>query len=675
MNVLTELAAAVSLHQEGRVADALPRYASVLAADPSQADAWHLTGLAAHQLGQSETAVKYLSRAIELHPNNAEYHANLAAVLLSRRRFADASQAARRALEFDPNSVVAITHLGVSLRGLNQRDDAERCFRLARLMEPTYVAARIHLADLLWEMEHHDESCQELRACIELEPERVDWWTCLGQRLHARGRLVEADFAYQHAVQQQPDTAPLWMEYGQLQQDLDRLDEARECYLTAAELDPSDSRPWLSLGVLYDARGQWELSLDAYEQAARRRSNIAELWTNRGLALRALDRHAEAVDAFRRSLEVDRHFARAYECLAVSARLGHGEVTNADCENIQQRLEMLDLSDADRSQLNFALATVTEAERDYDAAFGHYSAANRAVQHRYRHTLWSYDPRIHTQYVDRLIEVFSHGLFERLADVGDLSNRLVFVVGMPRSGTSLVEQILASHPDVHGAGELTEVGKRISELVARCNQSHPRSMFPECLLESDPKWLVELAHRHMDRLTEINSTAPRVVDKLPMNYLNLGLIAVLFPQATVLHCRRDPRDTCVSCFRQNFSAPGIASLTSDLSWLGHYYKAYERMMRHWKDVLPLTLRDVVYEQLVDDQATVSREIINACGLPWDERCLNFNATERHVLTASQQQVRQPIYRSSVGSWKRYESHLAPLLESLGALAGDEQPLR
>lgn len=675
MNVLTELAAAISLHQEGRVADALPRYASVLAADPSQADAWHLTGLAAHQLGQSETAVQYLSRAIELHPTNAEYHANLAAVLLSRSRFADASQAARRALEFDPNSVVAITHLGVSLKGLKQHDDAERCFRLARLIEPTYVAARVHLADLLWEIKHHDESCQELRACIDLEPERVDWWTCLGQRLHARGRLVEADFAYQHAVQQQPDAANLWIEYGQLQQDLDRMDEARECYLTAAELDPSDFRPWLSLGVLYDARGQWEMSLDAYDKAACRRPNIVELWTNRGLALRSLNRHVEAVGAFRQALDVDRHCARAYECLAVSARLGHGEVTTADRDMMQQRLSSLDLSDADRSQLNFALATVTESEREYEAAFGYYLAANRAVQHRYRHTLWSYDPRIHTQYVDRLIEVFSENLFERLADVGHSSKRLVFVVGMPRSGTSLVEQILASHPDVHGAGELTEVGKRISELVLRCNQSHPRSMFPECLLESDPEWLVELAQRHLDRLAEVNSTSPRIVDKLPMNYLNLGLIAVLFPNATVLHCRRDPRDTCVSCFRQNFSAPGIASLTSDLRWLGHYYEMYERMMCHWKRVVPLNLRDVVYEHLIDDQETVSREIINACGLAWDERCLNFSTTQRHVLTASRQQVRQPIYRGSVGSWKRYESHLTPLLESLGTLTVDEIPTR
>ncbi len=260
-----------------------------------------------------------------------------------------------------------------------------------------------------------------------------------------------------------------------------------------------------------------------------------------------------------------------------------------------------------------------------------------------------------------LIEAFSEGFFVQKDFYGSDSDRPIFIIGMPRSGTTLIEQIIASHPDVAGAGELIDVDL----LTTALTRIYPESGgYPGCASKLDKNVAAELADSYLGRLLSLSKSAARVIDKMPMNYLHLGLLAVLFPSAHIIHCRREPMDVCLSCYFQYF-APQL-SYSFGLEDLGFAYRRYERLMMHWRKVLPVPVFDVQYEELVSNQESVSRKLIDFCGLEWNTSCLAFNESKRLVKTASSWQVRQPIYATSIGRWKRYEKHLTPLKEALGS---------
>jgi hypothetical protein len=308
-----------------------------------------------------------------------------------------------------------------------------------------------------------------------------------------------------------------------------------------------------------------------------------------------------------------------------------------------------------RATLNFALAKVLEEDGDFDAAFSCFQASNdlRTGTDRYRSEQFSAS-------VDRKITIFSEELFAAKAQIGSASEGLVFVVGMPRSGTTLVEQILASHPQVYGHGELTYLDRLPRSLPERLGGREP---YPECVTALDAATVRDIAQEHIARLQRDGSDAVWNVDKLPQNFENLGLITLLFPRARVIHCTRDPLDTCLSCYCQDFG-PRHA-FTRNLEDLGRYFRDYQRLMTHWYATLPIPLLNVPYEELVGAQDVWSRRLIDFLDLPWDERCLRFYETKRPVLTASVWQVRQPIYASSIGRWRHYAAHLGPLFRGLG----------
>lgn len=310
-----------------------------------------------------------------------------------------------------------------------------------------------------------------------------------------------------------------------------------------------------------------------------------------------------------------------------------------------------------RAALHFALGRLLDRRDDIDGAFRHYHAGNRI-----KAALAPFDAAAHAAYTDRLIEIFDQRFFAERAGFGSPSERPVFIVGMPRSGSTLVEQILSCHPDVTAAGEHDEM-RRIARRLPEAVESTAR--FPDCVAAITPDIAAGLAAAYLaslERLDPPPGDARRVADKMLGNFLRLGLIALMFPNARVIHCRRDPLDTALSCYVQSFER-GMR-FTYDLAHLGIAYRHYERLMAHWRRALPLAMLDVQYEALVADQEGTSRQIVDFCGLDWDPCCLAFHEKERQVRTASFWQVRQPLYASSVGRWRRYEAHLGPLIEAL-----------
>jgi hypothetical protein len=257
-----------------------------------------------------------------------------------------------------------------------------------------------------------------------------------------------------------------------------------------------------------------------------------------------------------------------------------------------------------------------------------------------------------------LINIFSHEALQRAPRAGNCSERPIFIVGMPRSGTSLVEQILSMYPGVAAAGELADIGLLASELQELIEKSDPVNDITQLSREQCDAF----AQRYFDLLSGRYPNAIRVTDKMPQNFLYLGWIALLFPKARVIHCVRDPLDTCLSCYYQMFT--GDHPYAYDLANLGAYYRQYQRLMLHWGEVLDIPIFEVCYEDFVRDPEELGQAMVDFCSLKWDKRCLEFYKSERSVATASFQQVRRPIYSSSMGRWQHYADHLEPLKKAL-----------
>lgn len=330
--------------------------------------------------------------------------------------------------------------------------------------------------------------------------------------------------------------------------------------------------------------------------------------------------------------------------------------TAATVRRLARRPELPPLARAD---LEFALAKLADDIGNHGAAAEHYVAANRLV----RGTV-EFDAGRHRAVVDTIIETFTPALFERCRGYGDPSPLPVLVVGMPRSGTTLVEQILAAHPEVHGAGELDALDAASRTLARALSRAAGRSVrYPACAAATTPEAAAEAGGAYVARLSALAAGAVRCIDKMPTNFLHLGLAALVCPGARVIHCRRDPMDTGLSIWQQQFGSGHVWAY--DLDDIAAFHREHDRLMAHWRAVLPLPLLEVDYESLVGDVETVSRQMVAFLDLAWSDACLAFHASRRPVGTASSWQVRAPVHGDSVGRWRRYGSALDPLRRGLG----------
>jgi tetratricopeptide (TPR) repeat protein len=400
-----------------------------------------------------------------------------------------------------------------------------------------------------------------------------------------------------------------------------RLDEAVACYQRALTLRPECADAHYHLGIHYLHAG----NLDEAERAWR-------------TGLRHVPGHAHML-------------------AALTTLLG-GKLPAEDVATLRQRVADGDLTDSQRSALHFGLAHVLDAQGEYGAAAEHLRHANSLSLSDRQNRGLVYDPADHERFVDALIETFSPAYFDRVRGWGVESEKPVFIVGLLRSGTTLTEQILAGHSLVFGAGELPLVNAAFESLPQVTKRE---ALAVECASFLDRKIIERLARNYLDRLQTLDKQALRVVDKMPGNYLYLGFLATLFPRAKFIHCRRDLRDVASSCWMTDFR---------DILWANHpehiasRIRAHERLMEHWRRVLPVRLLEVDYEETVTDLEGTARRLVDWCGLAWEPGCLAFHKRRQLVRTASAMQVRQPIYRNAVGRWKHYEQALAPLFALL-----------
>jgi tetratricopeptide (TPR) repeat protein len=656
MNSSTDIfSVALEHHQSGRLDAAAEIYQDILAVAPRHADARHLLGLVAFQAGNYEVAIGHIQRAIQMKKGVAVYHANLGVAYHMLKKYDEAAASFRQAVKLAPNNAENHNNLAKALAEQGRVEDAVRSWRRAVALKPNYADAWSNLAVALSRLGRTAESIACRRELVRLLPESAECCNNLGSALNDQGNLEESIALFHRAIQIDPNFALPHNNLGNALQQRGQLAEACHCYQRAIELKPDLAEAYVGLASTQNELGNSAAAIQHYQSAIRIRPGLAPAHHNLGVVRQEQGDFVKAEESFRAALAADPRYVPAHADLAALLRR---RLPAADMAAQEEFLLDAKLSLEQRAALHFGLAQVYDAGGAYERAAEHANTANALRTAHWKDAGQAYDPQAHAAFVHRIISEFTPDFFARVRDGGLQSERPVFVVGLPRSGTTLLEQILASHPEIFGAGELTLTRDAFS---AVCGGPQPDAIHLSGL---NADRIRETAIRHLGELGRRNATALRVVDKLPENYHYLGFLAALFPRARFIHCRRDLRDVGVSCWMANFREVRWASQPEHLA---ARFLEYRRFMDHWRRVLPAPILDVSYEETVTDLEAVARRLISWCGLEWDAGCLGFHRGQRTVRTASAVQVRQPLYATSVGRWRNYEKPLAAVLAAVNSL--------
>ncbi|HEY7330295.1 MAG TPA: tetratricopeptide repeat protein [Gemmataceae bacterium] len=632
---------------------------------PSYPEAANNLGLALLQIGNTPEAIEHFRAALRLRPDFAMAHNNLANALRTQGDLEAAIDHFRKAVECDSNLAEALSNLGQLLCERQQLPEAlEHCQKAVEL-RPSFAEAHSNLGNVLREMGKLDDARRHYVEALRINPAIGMIYNNMAQLLQEEGKIPEALAWYQEALARDRNTPRIFCNLASALSEQDRFDEATAQYETALHLDPNCPEAHNGLGFVCHEQGRDEEARKHFHTALQFKPDFAPAHCNLGTLLEELNDFEAAEKQFRTALHHDPTHAGAKAQLATMLR---GKLPEEDLQAIRQQLADPDLLPGKRAVLSFGLAQVLDSRKEYAESAERLCAANALAKDAWQKRGDTYDPVRHSEFISEMIANCTSEFFERLRGLGSDSERPVFIVGLPRSGTTLIEQILASHSQVYGAGELRCARDDFESLPEVMSSQKPEKPAKEgsdpampYLALLDREAIQTVAQRHLDKLNELNSTVLRVADKMPDNYMYLGMLAVLFPKAKFIHSRRDLRDIAVSCWMTNFRQIRWAN---DLEHIAARFREYERLMGHWAATLPVPLLHIDYEDTVADLEGVARKLVSWCGLEWEPACLNFHQTERPVRTASVTQVRQPIYTRSVKRWKNYEPALNELFAKL-----------
>ena len=546
-------------------------------------------------------------------------------------------------------------HLANALQ-LHQAGDlnaAARIYEAILAHDANHADARHFLGVVHYQRGQIHSAIDDIQQAIRLQPSNATYYHNLGEVYLAANDLAAAENAYRQAIAIRPNYPDAHNHLGVVLKEQGRPNDAAVHIEHALKLRVDYAEAYNNLGNVRQDQQRLDNAVDCYRHALKLNPDFTDAYNNLGRALLDQGEFQAATDNYLQAIEMNPRHVKAYFSLSTQRSYQPSE---AHIERLEELSQLHELGSNDRAFAAFALANILDRQQRYDEAFAAYRMANQLKE-------VEFDISEHRQFVTNIIETFDAN-FMNSSIVGSDSTRPIFIIGMPRSGTTLVEQILCSHPDVYGAGELDSIAKIASILpqVAGSNSTYP------CATEQlDQHGSERLANSYLDHIARKDDTAARVTDKMPGNFHHLGLIQLLFPNAALIHCRRNALDVCLSCYFQNF---GTVDYSFDLANLGAFYQEYDRIMKHWAQVLKMPILDVEYEQLISDQETISRRIVQHCRLEWNDQCMSFHETKRAIKTMSVWQARQPIYRTSVQRWKNYERHLQPLKDALGPCCGN-----
>ena len=638
------------LQQKGKLSDAERAYKKAIKINRDFIEAHNDLGNILLDRGRYKEAFNSFRKALSLRPNHPLLLTNLGNALQLQGEIEKAINWFNKAIAIDPNFIGAHNNLGNALRDMGRLQEAVVSYKQAIQISPEIADTYYNLASVLVQLDELEESVSNFNKAIEIDPGHQGAYNGLGNALAFQGELDKAVTAYRKAIEINPGHRYAHNGLGNVLSDMGELDEAIASYRKAIKIDAGHKEAYNGLGKALSSMGEIENAIAAYRKALEIEPSHKEACKGLANALSDYGEIDEAIEVYRRSIEINPEHTEAYRSLAKNKKFSEYD---EDIRFMEALYENENFANVQKMHLAFGLGKAYEDLGEYEKSMEFILQANRL-----KRTTFNYSISEEEELFSKIKRTFSSEFFSNREGTGSQDRTPLFILGMPRSGTSLVEQILASHPDVYGAGELNDLARLTNEI----SSTESSKKFPVSIVDLNSETLADLGKQYVACIRHRSGTAKYITDKMPQNFFYIGLIKVILPKAKIINCTRDPMDNCLSLFKNFFNEAHHYSY--DMTELGQYYKLYLNLMQYWRDTLPGFIYDLAYERLVADQEDQIRRLLAFCDLPWDAACLDFHKTRRKVKTASNAQVRRPIYKDSVKLWKRYEKQLEPLRSAI-----------
>ncbi len=676
----------VGHYNNGQLKPALSLFSKIVQATPKHAPSHQMLGLIAFQTGQYDPAIKAMRQAIKLQPDNVGFLVNFTEILRKAGKLSDAIATGKRAIQLDPNTIAGHSNLGLAYYDAKDLIKAEASQRRAIALNPDFGPALNNLGSIARDNGNQQEAIAHYNKALRANPDYAEAANNLTAALIEADRYAEAETLTKERLKVQPKDPELQRNIGRLEMVSANLDRAETAFRNAIALNENKAESYVGLSQVLFEKNHPKLALVEAEKALRLDPESALAHHQFAIVQANLGDIDTGFASYRKALELKP------DQTASQIALGHLMMEQGDFQGAKATFEEAAKTSKDPLSAQIALARLEKMSEDNPvfhaleaaksdapkmppakAVAFHYAIGkayedvkrfNDAFSHfdhgaKVKRGLVDYDPAKNELATDNIITTFDAKMIAKLRKHAISSDQAFFVVGMPRSGTTLTESILNAHPHVFGAGELSDL-QRLFGAQAEGN----RQDMATNVAQMTGAELTQNMQSYVENLDKHAPGTPHIVDKMPANFQMIGLIHALMPNAKIVHIARNPFDTCLSCFTRVFERSQLHSY--DQVELGRFFNNYVRLMDHWKAVLPDdAFHTVHYENLVDDIDTQARRIIAHCGLEWDDGCLEFYKGKRRVRTASVQQVRQPLYASSKAKWKKYEKQLQPLVDTIG----------
>jgi tetratricopeptide (TPR) repeat protein len=623
-----------------------------LAENPGSVNHLRMLGHALMKQARYPEAEQIVRQALALKPDFPHLHEDLGSLLGMQQRFEEAVQSLERAIQLEPRLPLARRKLGEALAALGRGAEADEAFKDYIEQDPDKSKVAVALEHL--RSGRTTEAIETLRKALRENPDNVDAMRCLAQAyVRNKEHLGDAEALLRRATTLAPDYAAVWLLLGGLLHDAGRHHDSVEIFHRVTDIEPGNPAGWTALANAYSHSGDVERSRDAYERAIALDARLPGAQMGLGHVLKTLGDQAGALRAYRAAIAAKPGFGEVYWSMA---NLKVFRFEDAEIAAMEEQLARGDLADSPEIHFRFALAKAHEDKGDYDSAWHYYDTGNRKQR-----PLVFHDPVAFEARHEEIVEVFDREFLERHTGKGYESAAPIFIVGLPRSGSTLIEQILASHSQVEGTEELPTLS-RLATSIGRYRRD--RKQYPFTVRDLGGREFRALGRQYVEEASKYRTTdRPHFTDKLPNNFSHVGLIHLILPNAKIINARRHPLDSCLGAYKQLFGKG--QDFTYDMTELAVYYRKYHETMRHWHEALPDKVLDIHYEETVTGLETQVRRILAHCGLPFEDNCVRFHDTARPVKTASSEQVRQPIYKQALGYWRHYEKHLGEWQQELG----------
>jgi tetratricopeptide (TPR) repeat protein len=639
-----------ALLRAGRAATAETQLRALAVQFPGEVNCLWLIGVSLLDQDKVTESIATLERVLTAAPDFANARVDLARAYRRDRRPEKAREEVRRVLQATPHHHRAWLAYGDALVDLGKYEEARVAFERARLTDPQRT--RIEAATAALAADERRKAEELFREILREDPSHVAALCGLAALSLAADRAPDAERLLHHALKQSAYIPLAYRGLAPALVQLGRLKEADAATRHLEKIEPRSPQTWVTIAAVATRLMRQEQALEAYERAAQLMPEEVGLRMSVGHVQKTLGLRRNSEASYKAALQMDPGRAEAYWSLA---DLKNYTFDDDEIAAMQRLLASDKRERTNQAQLHFALGRAFEQRQDYEHAFAHYADGNAL-----RHLDTPFDIEGFERRSARIRAFFQPEFFAARHGCGDVSAAPIFIVGLPRSGSTLVEQILASHSQVEGTMELPNILNMVAQFD---DLAASRDGYPETVARASVEQLTALGRRYLEETAPLRSGRARFTDKLPNNFSHIGLIHALLPRATIIDARRHPMDTCFSTFKQHFAEGQTFSY--NLATLGRYYRCYLSLMDHWDRVLPGRVLRVQYEELVREPEANIRRLLEHCGLPFEPACLSFHETRRSVRTASAEQVRQPLYSSGVSYWRHFERQLEPLREALG----------